>query len=308
MTEPNGATVLLSGGIGKCEVFSAFIPKLAEKYGNINIMSPWQDLFDGLPGVRRSVSMGVEYGYEDYFKNKNRFSPEPYNRNDFFNKKISLLEAFALELGLEYNEETDMPLVPASVDFNSKKKIDDIAKAGKYIVVQFMGGNQAQNGKLNDKFMTKDYPPQMIEELIMGIIKTYGDKYQIVNYGLPFEFNIASTIPGGDIGYTAAPYLLSKAETFIAIDSNLQHFSACKGVRKKGIVLWGATDPVAFGYKFNVNMTNKCPYNDQHCSRPYFQHTSDVIGKGIPWSCKTRDCINVQPELVLAELKEILKK
>lgn len=301
------ATVIVTGGIGKCAAFSALIPKLAKKYGDINVMSPWQDLFDGLPGVRRSIGMGIEYGYEDYFKGQVRLSPEPYNNPDFFSKKIGLIEAFAREMGLSYDEKEDLPLAPAYFDINARAKIDQIAAAGKYIVVQFMGGNQAVNGKLNDKFMTKDYPPQLIENFVMAFMEKYAEKgYQIVNYGLPFEFNIANTVSAADIPYTAAPYLLSKAETFVAIDSNLQHFSACKGIQKKGIVLWGATSPVSFGYPHNVNLTATCPYKDIHCNRPYFQHTSDIVGKGIPWSCKTRDCIVVPTTAIMEELDKIL--
>jgi hypothetical protein len=303
----SNTTVVLSGGIGKCVAFTAAIPKMVKKYGPITIMSPWPDLFTDLEGVYRSISFGVEYGYE-YFQGKNRLSPEPYNRNDFFQKKIHLIDGFMKECGLEenYDSLTDLPLAPSFLDINSKNKIDAIRQNGKYIVVQFMGGNQAQNGKMNDKFMAKDYPPQLIENLIIAIGKKYGSKIQIVNYGLPFEFNIANTISAADLPYTAAAYLLKNSETFIAIDSNLQHFSACKGVEKKGIVLWAATDPINFGYPHNINLSAECPYNDLHCNRPYFQHTSDIVGKGIPWSCKTKDCLNISPEKVLSELEKII--
>lgn len=302
-------TALISGGIGKCLVFSSFIPKLYKKYGEFNIMSPWQDLFEGVEGVRRSISISVEYGYEDYFKGQDRVAPEPYNNNDFYRKKIGLREAYAREMGLEYNDEEDLPFSPTSFNPAVKEKIDELTKdGGKYIVVQFMGGNQAMNGKQNQKTMTKDYPPKLIEEFVMKFLKKYEKRnYRIVNYGLPFEFAIPNTLPTDDIPYTAAGYLLSKAETFVAVDSNLQHFSACREVKKKGVVLWGATDPVSFGYKHNVNLSGECPYKDLHCNRPYFMPTSDVVGKGNPWMCKTKDCVEISPDAILKELEPILK-
>ena len=304
----SNTSVITSGGIGKCAAFTAVIPKLVKKYGEICILSPWPDLYTDIEGVYRSVSFGIEYGYDTYFQGKNRFSPEPYNRNDFFQKKIHLIEGFMKECEIEepYDPLTDLPLAPGILDTNSKNKIDSIRQNGKYIVVQFMGGNQAQNGKMNDKFMAKDYPPQLIENFILSFQKKYGNKYQIVNYGLPFEFNIANTVSVADLPYTAAPYLLKNAESFVAIDSNLQHFSACKGVERKGVVLWSATDPINFGYPHNVNLTGECPYNDLHCNRPYFQHTSDIVGKGIPWSCKTKDCLNISPERIIEELSKII--
>jgi hypothetical protein len=296
--------VVLSGGIGRNVAFSAMIPKLAEKYGDFNIMSPWPDLFVDIPGVKRSMGLGAEYGYDDYFKGQDRLVPEPYNNNAFFKKEIGLIEAFAQELDLEYDEEKDVPLIPLSPVF--KNQIDALKKNGKYIVVQFMGGNQAQNGKPNEnKIMVKDYPPQLIENLILAIKEMYPD-YQIVNYGLNFEFNIAGTVSVADLPYIAAPYLLAQAESFIAIDSNLQHFSVCKDVAKKGIVLWGATSPLSFGYKQNINLTGECPLKDLHCTRPYFQFSSDVVAKGLPWVCKKPECINISIDLIMDELARIL--
>jgi len=298
------ATFITTGGIGKTLCFSAAIPKLAAKYGDINIMSPWADLFYNLPGVRRSVDLMLEYGYEDYFKGQDRFSPEPYNNNRFFKKEIGLIEAFFEELDLPFDRETDVPLVPFTSQM-AINKIQEIKKNGEFIVVQFMGGNQAQNGKPSDKIMVKDYPVQYVEQVLLKIREKY-PKMQIVNYGLPFEWNIEGTISVGDLPYTAAPYLLNEAKTFIAMDSNLQHFSICKNIKKTGIVLWGATSPVSFGYEHNYNLTNECPLKDQFCNRPYFQHTSDIVGKGNVWSCPARSCININPDNIMEYLDKIM--
>lgn len=300
-----GATIILGGGIGKHLAFSALIPKLVEKYGELNIMSPWSDLFYNIPGVRRSVDHVLEYGYDDYFKNNERFSPEPYNNPDFFKKKIHLIEAFAREFGIEYDKTKDFPLPPYTTS-QALTRIQEIKKAGKFIVFQFMGGNQAQTGKPNDKVMVKDYPPQLIEATIKLLKEKYPE-YQLVNFGLPFEWNIEGTVSVGDLPYTAAPYLLAEAETFISIDSSLQHFSACQNVRKSGVVIWGATSPHSFGYDHNYNITNECPLKDQFCTRPYFQHTSDIVGKGMVWSCPSRSCINVSPEQILEYVAKIIK-
>lgn len=298
-------TVILTGGIGKSVAFSSLVPKIAEKYGDFNIMSPWPDLFFNQPGVRRSTDLLVEYGYEDYFKNADRIAPEPYNNNDFFKKRIHLIEGFAREFGLTYEPDKDFALVPQT-NSATLARIQEIKKQGKFILVQFMGGNQAQTGKPNDKVMVKDLPQKNIEG-ILKLIKEKYPNYNIVNYGLPFEWNIEGTISVGELPYNSAPYLLAECETFIAIDSSLQHFSACKNVRKKGIVIWGATDPISFGYELNYNLTNQCPLKDQHCSRPYFQHTSDVVGKGAIWNCPSRECINIAPEQVMEFVEKVLK-
>ena len=299
-------SVIITGGIGKCVAFSALIPKIVEKYGEFNLFSPWPDIFHGVAGVRRSLDINIEYGYEDYFKNNDRYNPEPYNQNDFFKKKIHLIEGFAREFGLEYDPDSDFAIVPSTFP-SALARIQEIKKQGKFIVVQFMGGNQAMNGKPNDKAMTKDYPQPLIERTIALFKEVFPD-INIVNYGLPFEWNIQGTISAADLPYTAAPYLLAESETYIAVDSSLQHFSACQGVNKSGVVIWGATSPVSFGYKHNINLTAECTLKDQHCTRPYFQHTSDIVGKGMAWTCPSKSCINVQPEVVVDGIKEILSK
>lgn len=300
-------TIVLSGGIGKHVAFSSLIPKIANKFGDVNIMSPWPDIFMDSPGVKRSINLNVEYGYEDYFKNQDRFAPEPYNSNDFFKKKIHVIESFARDFGLTYEPETDFASF-ISPDMGSKARIDQIASQGKYIVVQFMGGNQAMNGRPNDKIMVKDYYPELIDKVVTGIRERYRNEYQIVNYGLSFEWNIPNTISVGDLPYSAAPYLLSKCETFVAIDSSLQHFSACNGVRKSGVVLWGATSPVSFGYPHNINLAGECPTKDLHCSRPYFLPTSDIVSKGNVWSCKHRSCMAIPAEIVLENVHKIIER
>jgi hypothetical protein len=297
-------TLVTQGGIGKNVALTAFIPKLAEKYGDFNVMSPWPDLFHGQKGIRRSLDMNIEYGYEDYFKGQDRLNPEPYSNNRFFKKEISLLEAFAEELGLDYDPKKDTPLSPTSLPDNVKVEIEKIRSAKKFIVTQFSGGNQAINPQPNQKIMVKDYPMDLILKFVDLFQEKYGEEYQIVNYGLEYEkidHPAVLNVPG--LPYSAIPYLLFRSSGFVAIDSNLQHFSACQGLENlKGVVIWGATSPKNFGYEKNINLTGECPLGDIHCNRPYFQHTSDIIGKGASWSCPHRTCTHVTPEVIISNL------
>ena len=47
---------------------------------------------------------------------------------------------------------------------------------------------------------------------------------------------------------------------FITIDSSLQHICSNININKKGIVLWGTTDPLRFGYENNINLKSSHPY------------------------------------------------
>ena len=297
-------TLIMTGGIGRHVAFSAVIPKVVEEYGEVDILSAFPDLYEGIDGVRRSINMNVEYGYDDYFKGRNRFAPEPYEMNDFFNKKIGIIEGFMKSLNLEYDEEEDLPIAIEAPQ-HIKAELDKRIAGRKYIAVQFVGGNQAQNQQPNQKNMVKDYPMENLNELLTLFSQKYKN-YAIVNVGLSYEYKIPGSIEVSDLPYTAMPYVLQKAETFIAIDSSLQHFSAARNIKKKGIVLWGATSPVNFGYKQNINLTNSCPFHDLHCSRPYFRHSSDFVSKGNVWTCKKPECIKVTPKFIMDNLDVIL--
>jgi ADP-heptose:LPS heptosyltransferase len=53
--------------------------------------------------------------------------------------------------------------------------------------------------------------------------------------------------------------LVNWCDTWISIDSFLQHLCAYKNL-KPGIVLWGLSDPELFGYKHNINLLKDRKY------------------------------------------------
>jgi ADP-heptose:LPS heptosyltransferase len=52
--------------------------------------------------------------------------------------------------------------------------------------------------------------------------------------------------------------LLSKCETWISVDNFFPHLANLYG--KKGIVLWGQSDPNIFGYQYNLNLLKSRSY------------------------------------------------
>lgn len=84
--------------------------------------------------------------------------------------------------------------------------------------------------------------------------------------------------------------LLKSCDTFIGIDSFLQHMNDCY-LQKKGIVLWGKSDPYIFGYDYNENL---------YAGTCYFrklQYNTWYNEKAIPQSF-------VKPEKIIEVLKE----
>jgi len=80
---------------------------------------------------------------------------------------------------------------------------------------------------------------------------------EIIQVGVEGEKQLVSEfrkdLPLGDLRY-----LIGKCRTWISIDSFFQHLAWDCG--KKGIVLWGQSDPLIFGHPENVNLLKDRSY------------------------------------------------
>jgi ADP-heptose:LPS heptosyltransferase len=288
-------TIYFQGGVGKHFAFSSLLSKIKEKYGSVYIVNPHPAIFEDQIGVKRSVNFQIPYGYEDYFKDKEVIWLEPYSDSDFFNQRIHLIESCAKQLDLEYDEKTDRAVMPIlnSYHSNETKKITDNIED--YIIIQFKGGNA--NSPI------RNYPDELIKEFIELFFKKY-KRYRIINFGAEDQqIEHKQIIPSKNMPFFIMPHLLKKAKAFVSIDSSLQHMSNCKDVNTQGVVLWGDTSPVNFGYSKNVNM-ELC---NNHPTRPYFtMPTSDFTSDGQMYSSKDDSSMRFEPEEIIEELTNIL--
>jgi hypothetical protein len=193
-------------------------------------------------------------------------------------------------------------LLPFSFEQDSERFIKE---NGDFIIVQLTGGQSPLNSNLDKKFVLQGQKKNYIQaqKLINNIHEKYPD-LKILNYSLPNENQLENTIQ------ISAPYLfyvalLKKAKTFIAIDSSLNHMSAVAG--KKGVVLWMGTSSIHFGYKHNINLSNKeCNLNDLHCSRPYVRELGDLDASGKIWECSNPVCQNISINSIMKPLEKLL--
>ena len=101
-----------------------------------------------------------------------------------------------------------------------------------------------QARKLRDgKRNPKDYP--FWDELIKLI------KEPIVQIGIEGEKQFVPDFRK-NLSLKDLEELVRECSTFITIDSFFHHF--CWDLGKKGIVLWGQSDPLIFGHKENTNL------------------------------------------------------
>lgn len=97
---------------------------------------------------------------------------------------------------------------------------------------------------LNGKENPKNYCfwPELVE-LLSG--------YQLVQIGLDGEKQLVPDFRKG-LPLDELKRLLKECETFISIDSFLPHMASVVG--KRGIVIWGQSDPKIFGDELHVNL------------------------------------------------------
>jgi hypothetical protein len=298
-------TFSLEGGLGKHIAFAGFIPELVKKYSSqkIIVMSSYSDIFYNIPGVYRSVTTTTPNAYEDYVSQSEFIFTEPYWTDSFINERTSLVKVWASLLGVQWGSGVLTNSVTQNVKDDFKKLVPENKKL---ILVQFNGGQSPLKVDINKPFeynhsQHKTYNYDLACSLVKQIHETYPDRFTIVDYSIQNE---SKEIPGTT--RVTIPYIryigLSKlAKAIICIDSSLQHMAAAVG--NKAIVIWGATDPEQFGYKWNVNLTAKCPFNTLHCNLPYLRNIGDFRSDGSKWQCVDPTCTNVSPDVIIQELK-----
>lgn len=289
--------VFLEGGLGKMVSFTALLPDLARKHGELVIVSGWPEVFEGQTGVKRSLDPGAAYGYDEYVRKADGLMwPEPYRTMSYFGRRKTLIECWCEACGIPYRAEMK-PIAPPKVERMPWRDI------GKFILIQFTGGMMSPEKPMGQ---VRDYEKG---QAVVDLIKKNRPDIQVINFAAPAQphFNGEAAGPDGkpaQMHYLAAWAFLKHAEAFVGTDSSLHHMAATWGAR--GVVLWGGTDPKMLGYSDQVNVLGDCPLGDDQCMRPWTMPTLDALAGGRPWECPERKCMDIKPERVYAELEKLL--
>ena len=244
-------TYVVEGGVGKCTAFTALIPKLRKK-SEVQVYTPYIDCFAGNPDVKLVLEETLPLQDPRIMSSDNIFYCEPYKSNFQFGKQ-HLIESYCEHHGVKY----DKSMLPKLYTDQHKESVDKWLadnKIEKYILIQFSGGqpkwNYADNVQYTNINPNRNYQPYLAQQLINMLQEEYKDT-TIINCVLPNEPHYLGTIRC-DLHWAQIHEMLKGAETFIAIDSCLNHFSP--SANKKGVVIWGSTRWTQFGYDQNINL------------------------------------------------------
>ena len=244
-------TYVVEGGVGKCTAFTALIPQLRKK-AEVQIYTPYIDCFANNPDVKLVLEETLPLQDPRIMASDNIFYCEPYKSNFQFGKQ-HLIESYCEHHGVQY----DKSMLPKLYTEQHKESVDKWLadnKIEKYIMIQFSGGqakwNYGDNVQYTNINPNRNYQPYLAQQLINMLQEEYKDT-TIINCVLPNEPHYLGTIRC-DLHWAQIHEMLKSAETFVAIDSCLNHFSP--SANKKGVVIWGSTRWTQFGYDQNINL------------------------------------------------------
>ena len=271
--------VTVEGGLGKSVMLTAILPELKKKYDEIYVISPYFDVFKSCGFVTDAFPFGQGTLYQELVLDPDMtiLWKEPYSNQKFIKKECHLFDAWAEELGIELTKPA-MDYIP-NIDrireaYPDLVKLADKTKAelGKYIIVQFSGGQSPLNLVKDQQGNLPKYNPMVeplkrnyhkAQELIDQLKEAYPE-HKILHFGLPNEPSYEGAVKI-EAPYLTYVLLADSADAVICTDSSLQHLATghCKNIT----VIWGETRPEHFGYNCNKNVCAGKVLNSQ----PYFK-------------------------------------
>ena len=244
-------TYIVEGGIGKCTAFTALVPKLKE-ISEVQIYTPYIDCFANNPDVKLVLEQSLPLQDPRIMASDNIYYCEPYKSNFQFGKQ-HIIESYCEHHGVEFDKSMTPKLYTEQHKASVNKWLGD-NNIGKYILIQFSGGQPQMGFNANNQYTNinpnRNYQPFLAQQVINMLREEYPDT-TIINCVLPNEPHYQGTIRC-DLHWSQIHEMLKGAEGFISIDSCLQHFSA--SAEKHGVVIWGSTRWTQFGYSHNKNL------------------------------------------------------
>jgi len=250
---------IIEGGVGKHLQFTALLDALFKKEKRkLALMSACPELFQNDDRVLSSHLHNIDPfkdTFHTFFNNyKNIIFNEP-NKTNFLKGKSHIIKYWA--------DMYDVKVDNIAPDFQINKKREkiiqsDILKLGKFILVQFTGGQAIKQNMYNSNNVGRNYKHG---QEVINLIKEEIPDLNIIVFGHDNEhepfFNTTQSIFTDKLDFMIlAKYCLS----FLCIDSSLQHMCSNKDFNKKGVVLWGTTKHTMYGYEKNCNLVTEHPY------------------------------------------------
>lgn len=244
---------VVHGGIGKQIMFTSTLDKITEK---ICVSTYWDKVFINHPMVE---SVYPDYGWGTYDMSKfyrefkNIIYVEPYFGN-FLKGGQHLIESYHEKLNLPFDRLYHTVTFSKEEEHYYSKFIEEL---GDYILVQFTGSDKDFNKELN-ALGSRNLDLNTSQEVINILSRDLGKRVIEINNGnQQFENTF---VPRKKLEYREYLLMTKYCQSFIGIDSCLNHMSAFKDAPKKGVCLWRDSEyGKLFEYPHNINLYSELP-------------------------------------------------
>lgn len=124
-------------------------------------------------------------------------------------------------------------------------------RIGEYMASKFIIISPYASKLPNNRPNPKNYP--YWPEIVLGLLEEGFDVQQI---GIDGEKIISSDISifHKNLSFSDIGNLISNCFCWFSVDNFLQHFVQTLPDKKPGVVIWGKSDPLIFGYPDNLNI------------------------------------------------------
>ena len=247
----------INGGAGRviCSIpaFEKFIEESPED-DFIIVCEGGMDFFKGHPTLHnRAYDVGHKGLFEQFIKDRNCITPEPYRVWEYYNQKCSLAQAFDIIINNKGVRQLPDPKIYINKlemvqGANVVEEIKQVTGFDKVIVIQpfgrsvetvgdFIIDNTSRSFQLNNvisiiDILKKEYGVIIMSEIPLKLTDNDGGKFPVAQPQIP---NLR--------GWTG---VIQVADHFLGCDSVGQHI--VKGLGKTATVITGSTYPINISY------------------------------------------------------------
>lgn len=247
----------INGGAGRviCSIpaFEKFIEESPED-DFIIVCEGGMDFFKGHPTLHnRAYDVGHKGLFEQFIKDRNCITPEPYRVWEYYNQKCSLAQAFDIIINNKGVRQLPDPKIYINKlemvqGANVVEEIKQVTGFDKVIVIQpfgrsvetvgdFIIDNTSRSFQLNNvisiiDILKKEYGVIIMSEIPLKLTDNDGGKFPVAQPQIP---NLR--------GWTG---VIQVADHFLGCDSVGQHIA--KGLGKTATVITGSTYPINISY------------------------------------------------------------
>lgn len=243
----------INGGAGRVICSIPAFEKYAESHDDfIIVCEGGMNFFKGHPVLHKYAFDNWHKNlFEDYIKDRDCVSPEPYRQWHYYNQKCTIAQAFDMEInGLSEPRELPAPTIritksEAIAAINTVDEVKQKTGKDKVVVIQPFGrGAQVQGDYIIDP-SSRSFHQSYIVDIINNLRKDYG---VIMMSEMQFPYGDGTTNPiawpQADIRVWAG--IIDCADHFLGCDSVGQHIAKSVGTTVTAVI--GSTYPENISY------------------------------------------------------------